>query len=451
MLDKTPDTDQAQKNSMNKDNFVRWFRDVAPYVHTHRGSTMVVHLSGELLLSNALQNTVHDIALLNSLGIKLVLTFGGRPQIEQTLSEHKIDSHYVEGLRITDQASLEIIQQVVGSLQLKLLGMLSMKLPNSPMAGARIQVTSGNYVTARPAGVVAGTDLQFTGRVRNVDAASINSQIDEGNIVVVPPIGYSITGDVFDLSALELATQLAIELQANKLLFLLPYAGLTDAAGNVLRQMTQQEAETIFNASSDQTCSPHAELYHAIQACQNSVERVHLIDHRTEGGLLQELFSRDGVGTLISQMPFDTIRPATSDDIPGILRLIEPLEQQGVIASRSQEHIELQLDDFLVMVRDGTVIACGALHDISDGPIAELACLVVHEDYQQQQKGLALFSKLEQRAINQQIKELFVLTTQAEHWFIERGFTQCPFTDLPAARQQQYNSVRNSKIFAKRY
>ncbi len=445
MLNKT---DTTQNSILDQEQFVTWFRSVAPYIHSHRGSVMVIHLSGELMQSEQLDSTIHDIALLNSLGIKLVLTFGARPQIEKKLSEQNIESHYVQGLRVTDFESLQFIQEAVGSLQIKLMSKLSMKLPNSPMEGARIQASTGNYVTAKPAGVIEGTDLLYTGHVRNVDVDAITNQFNQGDIVIIPPVGYSITGELFDISALEIASQIAIELKAQKLCFIFPYQGIQNKDGELLRQLTQTQAEKILIASGERDQSPYAELEHAILACKHNVERVHLIDQNNDGSLLQELFTRDGIGTLISQTPFDEIRKATSEDIPGILELINPLQDDGVLIKRSQEHLELEINDYTVMVRDGAVIACTALHSFAND-IAELACLVVHPEYQQQQKGASLLKQIEDEAKEQGIKQLFLLTTQTEHWFIEKGFQESSFESLPIEKQEFYNYSRNSKVFIK--
>ena len=431
------------------DEFVSWFRSVAPYVHTHRGNTMVLHLSGDLLGSIKLESTIHDIALLSSLGIKLIISFGARPQIEAALTEQGVESHYVNGLRVTDQSTLQVIQQVVGSLQFTLLSKLSMKLPNTPMEGTRIQATSGNYVTAKPAGIIDGVDLQYTGHVRSIDVTAISDQISRGNIVLIPPLGYSVTGEMFDLSAMEVASQVANKLKANKLIFVFPYEGLQDDDGNMIKQLTQLQAEKLFLSSPERDQSPYAEIQYAILACKNYVERVHLVDQEIEGGILQELFTRDGVGTLLSQNPFDTIRKATSEDLPGILHLIEPLEKQGILVRRSREQIELSINDFTVTVREGTVIACCAIHMIEDRT-AELACVAIHSNYRGQNRGIELFKYVEAEAKSNNVEKIFLLTTQAEHWFLEQGFVETSVEELPKQKQTLYNYSRNSKVLVKK-
>ncbi len=438
-----------ENKTKQTDHFVQWFRDVAPYVHTHRGKTMVLQISGELIESGQFESTIHDIALLNSLGIKLIIVFGARPQIERKLSKRSIESRYINGLRVTDEISLSCIQEAVGAIRLKLEAMLSLGLPNSPMAGARIQVSSGNYVTAKPFGVIDGQDLEYTGSVRRIDADVINRQTSQGEIVIIPPVGYSSTGELFNLSSLAVATHTAVSLAADKLIFMFPYEGLKDKDGNDIQQLTQEEASTLVETDDKLTISPYTQISYAIGACSHGVGRVHLIDQNTGGGLLLELFSRDGIGTMISSLPFDDIRPATINDIAGILELIQPQEKQGSLVERSRERMELAINDYTVIVRDGTVIACSALHVYPDANVAELACLVVHDDYRHQNKGQMLFEVLERDASKNKIKKLFILTTQAEHWFMERGFVECKVDDLPMEKQSLYNYSRNSKVLMK--
>ena len=434
-------------NAMQTD-FVKWFRNVAPYVHSHHGTTVVINLGGELLDSDHLQTTVHDIALLSRLGIKPVITFGARLQIEQALASNGLSSNYSQGLRVTDKATMDVIEQVIGGIRIKLEAMLSVSLPNSPMAGSSIQVSSGNYVMAKPAGVVDGVDLQQTGVVRRIDCVAIQQQIEAGYIVLIPPLGYSITGEVFDLSAVELAGELAVHLQTDKLIYLLPESeGLHEL--KTPGHMIQQQVETLLAQHKEEYQSPYPELRQAVIACDGGIPRVHLINQTDDGGLLVELFSRDGQGLLISKKPFDTLRKANIDDIAGILELINPLIDKGILAKRTREKIESELNDYMVMVRDGTVIACGALHVYPRQHIAELACLVVHEQYQRQDKGEQLFNILIREADDHHLEKIFVLTTQAQHWFIARGFVEGKISELPEDKQRVHDKQRNSKVLIK--
>jgi amino-acid N-acetyltransferase len=435
--------------STSGSDFIRWFRSAAPYIHAHRGKTFVLHFGGELVQSKYFSHFLHDIALLNSLGIRLVIVYGARPQIESLLKERNLKTQIVGNLRVTDATMLASVKEAVGSMRVNIEALLSMGLPNSPMADASVKVTSGNFVTAKPFGILEGVDLQYTGTVRSIDTVSINSELDNDGIVLIPPLGYSPTGEVFNLSSVEVATDVAINLQADKLLYLVPGEGLKNKSGESLHQITQLEAKQILAKTSKLDESPYKQLQHGLKACAQGVDRIHFIDQKLDGGLLQELFSRDGVGILLSATPFDVIRLATINEVGGILELIQPLEEQGTLVRRSREKLEMEINNYYVLMRDSTVIACAALHiyDIED--IAELACLAVDADYQKVAKGKILYSTIEKEAASKGVKKIFVLTTQATHWFLEQGFNEAAIDDLPISKQDLYNYKRNSKALIK--
>ena len=425
--------------------FVKWFRTAAPYIHAHRGKTVVLQFDGDLIDSEEFAHLVSDIALLNSLGIRLIVVFGARPQIEKLQQQRNVESKIVNGLRLTDAASITCVKEAVGAVRIQIEALLSMGLPNSPMEDAQVKVTSGNFITAKPIGVIDGIDLVFTGEVRRVDTETMTSKLDNNEIIIVSPIGYSPTGEVFNLRATEVAMKIAISLDADKLLYFVPRMELKDEKGEDIHQLTQQEAETMLdNSNVDE--SIHLQLSCGVRACNEGVKRVHFLQQNQEGSLLLELFSRDGVGTLLSAASFDQIRSATIDDVGGILELIQPLEQEGILVRRSREKIEADINDYTVLMRDGTVIACGALHVEQDSKYAELACLAVDKNYQKSGKGEELFLKIEEQAIKKGVEKLFILSTQASHWFLERGFIEGDIDDLPVSKQEFYNYQRNSKV-----
>lgn len=435
--------------STDATEFVQWFRSAAPYIHAHRGKTFVLHFGGELIDSPVFPHLIHDIALLNSLGIKVAVVYGARPQIEKLLKERQIEPRLVNGLRLTDSPALSIVKQVAGALRIQIEALFSMGLPNSPMAQARVKVSSGNFVAAKPIGIINGVDLQFTGTVRRIDSDLIKHNLQNQEIVLIPPLGYSLTGEVFNLSSVELATQVAISLQADKLLFLMSEESRKDDEGNMIQHLTQDQAKILLQGKDLSDGSSYLQLSHGLQASQKGVARIHFINQSVDGSLMQELFSRDGVGTLLSAIPFDDLRQATIEDAGGILELIQPLEQQGILVRRSREKMEMEIADYTVLIRDGAVIGCAALHVYKDEAAAELACLVVHEDYQIQSKGEELFLKAENDARKKGVKKLFVLTTHATHWFLEQGFVEAKTDDLPIAKKQLYNYQRNSKVLIK--
>ena len=430
--------------------FVRWFRDSSPYIHAHRGRTFVVSFGGEAVADGLFEPLVHDFALLNSLGIRLVLVHGIRPQVEQRLREMGAEMRYVHGLRVTDQAALSCVKEAAGTVRVEIEALLSMGLANSPMAGARIRVASGNFVVARPLGVRDGVDFQHTGQVRRVDADAIRDNLDQANVVLVSPIGYSPTGEVFNLSAEEVATHVAIALQADKLLLLTEEPCVAKSEAGLMPQLTLAEADRLLNQPDTLNAAMSAHVRAAVEACRAGVQRSHLVDRRIDGAILLELFTRDGVGTLISAAPFEEMRPATIADVGGILDLIKPLEAEGLLVKRSREHLEMEIDDFTVIERDGLIIGCAALHLFDAGAMAELACLALHRDYRGGRRGERLLEQLEFTAKSRGVPTLFALTTQASHWFREHGFAPGEIDDLPAERKAIYNAQRNSKVLLKR-
>jgi amino-acid N-acetyltransferase len=437
------------KGSERNRQFIDSFRHSAPYIHVHRGRTFVLVFGGEAVEDPAFPELIHDIALLHSLGIQLVLVHGARPQIELKLSAGGISMEYANGLRITDDAALVCVKEAAGSVRVEIEALLSMGLANTPMSGARIGVSSGNFVTARPLGVRDGIDYCHTGEVRRIDGQALRQHLADRRIVLLSPLGYSPTGEVFNLSAEEVATAAAIELQADKLVLLNEGEKLRDGHRRLIAQLTVNEAQALLGGRRRLTETLRRQLHSAIQACRGSVRRVHLLDRQENGALLLELFTRDGLGTLITADAFEGLRQATIDDVGGILELIKPLEQQGILVRRSRELLEMEIGHFLLIERDGTIIACAALYPGDRRTQAELACLAVHDDYRNEGRGDALLQAIEQRAVQNGIEELVVLTTRTAHWFRERGFLPGDTSHLPAKKKALYNYQRNSKVFYK--
>ncbi|MFI3221073.1 MAG: amino-acid N-acetyltransferase, partial [Methylococcales bacterium] len=427
-------------------SFVSWFRDSSPYIHAHRNKTFVISFGGEAVLDAGFEHHVHDFALLNSLGIRLVLVHGIRPQIDQRLQKLNAPALFHQHLRITDDLALQCVKEAAGLVRVEIEALLSMGLANSPMAGCGLKVASGNFVTAKPIGVIEGIDYCHTGEVRRIDSGAIHAQLDQNNVVLISPIGYSPSGEVFNLSAEQVATAVAIALKAEKLVLLTEQNCCNPDNNQPIQQMTTAEAESFLQHYPNIDNTLRLSLQAAIQSCQAGIERVHLINRAVNGALLLELFSRDGIGTLISSTAFEELRSATLNDIGGILELIKPLEQQGILAKRSREKIEMEIADYIVLERDGLIIACIALHSDLNGQFAAIACLAVHADYRGAARGNRLLSAAYQKAKQLKLKSLFVLSTQTMHWFIERGFLLSELNSLPEPLKVLYNPQRNSKI-----
>jgi len=433
----------------NPETFVRWFRQAAPYVHAFRGRSFVIAFGGELVTERArFTQFVHDLNLLAALGIRLVLVHGARPQIEAELRTKKLRSHYAKGLRVTDEAALVAVKHAAGALRVEIEALLSQGLPSSPMAGARIRVASGNFITARPIGVVEGTDFQFTGAVRKVDATAIARRLDAGEVVLIPNIGYSPTGEVFNLAWEDVAESVAIALKADKLLIFtdrLP----ADRKGEVLAELTAREAQALLKKG-DLGASTTRALEHALRALAAGVGRAHLITRRAQGAILLELFTHHGVGTMLTADPVQKLRAARVEDIASIIALIEPLEADGTLVKRSRELLEREIGNFQVIEHDGVLLGCAALYPYPSARSAEFACVAVTPDYRDAGIGELLLQACEDRAKALRLRRIFALTTRAAHWFLDQGFVAADVAALPAERRELYNWKRGSKVFVKR-
>lgn len=429
--------------------FVDWLRNAAPYIHAHRNRTFVVFFSGQAVADSGFDKLIHDFALLKSLGVRLVLVHGIRRQVDDCLQQQGDTPRFHHHLRITDAAALQFVKQSAGLVRVEIEALLSLGVAGSPMAGAKVRVASGNFVTARPLGVLDGIDYCYTGVVRRIDSESIHAQLDLQNVVLISPLGYSPSGDVFNLSGEEVATEVAIALQADKLILLTEAACLAPDDGRPLLQLTTDEAEALLQRQPGLPERTARSLRAAMQGCRQGVARAHLIDRRLDGALLLELFTRDGVGTLISKTDYETIRTAGLDDIGGIMELIKPLERQGILVKRSREKLEMAIDDYIVIERDRLIIGCTALHALADGESAEIACLAVHPEYRRGQRGKGLLAYLLDKARRLGLRRLYVRTTQTRDWFVERGFVACELADLPAELRAAYNPERNSRLLVK--
>jgi len=438
-------------DKINKNNtHVDWFRQSAPYIHAHRGSTFIILFGGEAVEHSGFAHLIHDIALLGSLGVRIVLVHGARPQIERQLSTLKIKSEFADNMRITLNENMPAVEQAVGQVRMSIEAQLSMGLPNTPMAGASLRVVSGNFITARPYGIRNGIDYCQTGNVRNVDTGAISQHLQNNNVVLISPIGYSPSGEIFNLRAEDVATETAIAINADKLIFVMENNGVTDKKGGLLQQLNLPQAGSwLQDHSPENDHETQSHLNNAAQACRGGVRRVHLVSRQIDGALLLELYTRDGVGTLVTAENYEGLRTASIDDIGGIMGLISPLEEQGVLVKRSREQLELDINNFTVIERDGMIIACAVIFTFVKEKAAELACLAVHPDYQVHGRGDDLLQHIEWQAKKQHMKKLFTLTTQTMHWFIERGFIECNADDLPIEKKSLYNYQRNSKVLCK--
>ncbi len=441
--------------SVRPEDFVAALRGAAPYLHAHHGSTFVVAFPGQTCASPQFAALLTDIALLSSLGVRLVLVHGARPQIDAQLELRGIEPRYHHDLRITDAATMVGVKAAVGALRLDIEAALAAALARAAIGGGQVPVTGGTWVTARPEGIRDGVDLALTGRVRRIDIDSIREAISEDRVVLLSPLGYSPTGEVFNLRTAEVAEAVAVGLKADKLIFVLgsdPQTWPTVRPGGDGNHFLVGDAERSLNRPELVGQLPAEErgcVRSALRAARHGVARVHLVGAH-DGALLRELYTRDGGGLMFyAAEDYEALRAARAEDIPGILALLAPLEAEGILVPRSHEQLERDIDQFAVMVRDGLVIATHAVHDYPEEGLAELACVAVHPQYRGSQRAATLLIRAERQARRRGIDRLFVLTTQTPHWFLEHGFTQASVEDLPPARRETYNAARRSVVMMK--
>ena len=428
--------------------FVPWFRAVAPYIHAYRGKTFVVGLVGEAIAAGKLSVFVQDLAILHAMGVKLVLVHGFRPQVNEQLAAKGHASRYHRGMRVTDPVALDAAQEAAGQLRFEIEAAFSQGLPNTPMANATVRVVSGNFLTARPVGIVDGIDFMHSGLVRRVDSAAIRRAIDIGALVLLSPFGFSPTGEAFNLTMEDVATSIAAALRADKFVLVTDSDGVHDLGGHLYSELTIAQAERLM-AENEVDADAVYNLRFALRALRAGVDRVHVLPCTLDGGVLTELFTHDGVGTMIAAEDLESLREATIDDVGGLIKLLEPLEADGTLVKRPREKIEREIERFTVLEHDGVIYGCAALYAFPESGVGEMAAVTVHPEYQSYGDGERLLKRIEARARAAGLRKLFVLTTRTAHWFLKRGFVMATVEALPIERQKLYNWQRKSQILIK--
>lgn len=406
------------------DTFVRSFRESAPYLNRYRGETFVIVLDEQTLSCANATAIIHDIALLNTLGIRLVLVCD-------------IPASKDSSLVPVSQAVLKTLKAKIGSYRFELEAIFSCSLPNTPMHGADLHVVGGNLITARPLGVIDGTDFQFAGRVRKIEAAVMNQMLTNDQLILLANLAYSSTGECFYLEGGAIASEVAKTLRASKVI----------AFANTA-ELNAMPRELLLSDIDDRLEKHHRMIHVAAQACRNGIERAQVIPFDKDGSLLTELFTRDGVGTLVSENPFEIIEAATIADVGGIMALLAPLEEEGILVKRDRERLEQEIGHFIVIKRDDMVIATSALYPFAN-QTAEIACVATHPEYRGHKRAERMMNFLERKAMESGIRRLFVLTTQSTHFFQDNGFIISELSALPEEKQHFYNFRRNSRVLLK--
>jgi len=437
--------------------FIQHFRLAAKFINQFNKKIFVIALGGDVINDKQFSHIAHDINLLHSLNVNIVLVHGIRPQIDHLLKLHKNKTQLVRNQRVTDKEALGHIIDTNGRIRINIESILSSSMIDSPMAGSEIKLSSGNFLTARPLGVIDGIDMQHTGQIRKVDTKAITNKLQNNEIVIVSPIGFSPIGEIFNLSYEQVAAQVARSIKANKLIYYVNDNGILNARGDLIPEMSSNKAENLIyaieNKSSPET-APYISyndfniLKSSLYAIKNKIEKVHLINRHINGSLIEELYTDKGSGTILTEFPLEIIRQATSKDTKRIHQLIEPLGQKEVLVHKALDQIEGDILNFYVIEHNHNLIGCVALYPYEK--MIEVGCFAIDSNYQNQGYGSKLLKFCEKEVQKLNGNSIFILTTQSEHWFLEKGFQLNNKDLIPSAREKNYEVERNSKFFTKK-
>lgn len=417
-------------------------REILRYVPRFRDKTFVIALDGAVVEDDNFRNLLLDIALLRSLRIGVALVHGAGYQVLRLAEQTGQTISNSDGLGITDAPTLQIALTAANRVMHEILEGLSA----TDLRGA-----CGNVLVAHPAGILHGVDYQFTGRVERVDTAFLQALLESDVIPVIPPLGCDGEGRSYRLNSDAVAVEVAKALRAVKLIYLTTAAGV-QRGDELLRQLTVEEAESILKKNGAAGISTGlSKLEHAIKATRDGVPRVHIIDGRVEEGLLAEVFSNEGIGTLVHTNEYQAIRKAQKKDVRAIHALVQTSMDNDELMRRSRAEIERTIDDFYVFEIDRNPAACVALHLYAEEGKAELACMYVDPKFENQGIGVKLMGYVEEQAKARGARELFCLSTQAFNYFVQKGgFRLGTPDDLPPSRRDRYErSGRRSHVLTK--
>ncbi len=417
-------------------------REILRYVPSFREKLFVISIDGEIVEDDHFATLLLDIALLRSLNIRVVLVHGASFQLRRLAGEQGQAISNADGTGVTDATTLRLALTVANRLTHEIL---------EGLASNDLRAACTNAVIAHPAGILRGTDMQFTGKVERIDATFIRTLLEQNVIPVVPPLGFDGEGHTYRVNSDAVALAIAMELRAIKLVYITTRDGM-ERSGKLLRQIPVGEAEEQLKKHRDEFRPEMiSKLEHGWKACKDGIDRVHIINGRTDEGLLAEVFSSEGVGTLIYANEYQAIRPAIKKDARAIMQLIAQSVENEELLKRTRAGIEKQINEYFVFEIDRNPVGCVALHPFADSGKAELACLAVSAAHENRGIGRKLMAYVEKVARERGFRELFCLSTQAFNYFVQKGgFGEATPDDLPPARRQQWDqSRRNSRVLTK--
>lgn len=422
-------------------------RGILQYVPQFKERIFVIAFDGAVMRLPNFHSLLQDLAVLQSLSIQVVVVFGARKQIQELADLRGVKLTSDDGMGLTDAATLEVSADAISRLTSELMGDLT---------ALELRVAVPNALAVHPAGVIEGVDLVHTGRIERVDERMLLAMLKEGIIPVLPPLGYDGRGATLRVNSDEVAVDVALALDASKVIFVAE-EGLVDANGVRLAQLSVGQARDMAKRK-DPGADPSlvSKLKHAALACNEGVPRVHIIDGHQDEVLLAELFSNEGVGTMIHADDYQHLRKARSSDIPALMAMMRESVEDAALAPRTREQMQKSIGDFYVLELDGNPVASVAVHVYElDGGVkaAELACLFVRRAHKNKGHGRKLVAFAEETARQRGCEWIFALSTQAFRFFEEKmGYKEVPVDTLPARRRDAYDrSGRNSRVLRKTF
>jgi len=418
----------SRQQELARSEFVQTFRMSSPYITAYSGAIFVIHVPGVLSGEPTFGSVMADIALLVSIGIRVVLVLGALKQVEQRLHELRIRSRKVDGLRVTSNRVLQVVKDAAGEMLFEVESQLNRGLCTAQLS-TRVSVVRSSFFTAQPLGLVDGVDYGYTGKVRNMNVKSMRERLANNELLLLTNLGVSPSGELFNCVSEQVAAEAAAQLGAEKLIYFIGSELICDSRSERhVPNMTLAMASR-FLADGGEQLTPHFRMImsESVRALHSGVRRAHLLNRSVDGVLLMEVFHRDGVGLMISRNTYEGVRVAAPKDVLGILNMLAPLESQGRFPQQapiSKEFIEKQIGSFVVVERDGAIIACSQLRlSVGGAHVAEIACFAVHPEYQHQGKGLMLLSWMERAALAKSATSMVAVASRSSTgWFVERGF-----------------------------
>lgn len=424
-------------------------REVFYYQNRFDGKTIVLKIDYPILNASHFPQLLKDMAMLRATGIEIILIPGAREWIDAVLKEYDIESEYVDGVRIATKDSIPFIRMAAFDVANRLMTLLTAFQANAVI---------GNFIRARGIGVVNGVDFEHSGVVEKILVEPLQQILNQGMIPIFPCIGWNAAGKPYNVSSDDVAVAVAEALKAEKLFFVtnsdgfmesrfkLPPGLVKNSDGRVAR-LSLEEAEEVLNLNAGNPDSDLKYLSLALAACRKGTARAHVVDGRMEGAILREIFSNLGIGTMVYGSDYESIRPMKGEDIGDVLRLMQPLIQEGILVRRTEDDLMARMADYVVYSIDDVVHACGALHDFGDGQ-AEIAAIATNPVYRHLSMGRKIVSYLVDKAERMGVDRVFALTTRTLDWFEQMGFVETALETLPAKKQEAYDHARKSRIFA---